>query len=211
MRAMFKECLAPPMLALAFDDLIPNELNSPETVSNITSPTDTVAAMKNLIGDSAEPEVRKWAGDGSMRRRLDVRKWVVRTMGERECLGVHLLSMKSQIYHWPGDAGHVADEAVSSSQHQPSRECRVIFSTSALVPLVISHPFQSFLFCRITHSPHLLTFYHRSGLLLQSLDSVSRSEVRRKRREIVKKKQCLARPDLVDPNYAAKRARKLWG
>jgi len=109
-----------------------------------------------------------------------------------ECLGVHLLSMKSQTYRWPGDVGHVADEAVSSSQHQPSCECRVISSTSALVLLVILHPLQSFLFRRITHSRCLPTFYHCSGLLLQSLESVSCPEVRRKRREIVKKKNCVS-------------------
>ncbi|KAG2344465.1 hypothetical protein BDR05DRAFT_910025 [Suillus weaverae] len=81
MNAMFKECMAPPIYDRG--DPIPNELNS----SGIAHPSvldlasldlaDTDSAMKNLVGDSAELEARKWADDGSMRRRLEVlRGWL---------------------------------------------------------------------------------------------------------------------------------------
>ena len=86
MRTMFKECLTPPTPASTLD-FIPNELNSSEiahpSVLDLTSLdlADTNSAMKNLIGDSAELEARKWADDGSMRQRLNVlRAW----LGPRE-------------------------------------------------------------------------------------------------------------------------------
>ncbi|KAG1780545.1 beta-lactamase-like protein [Suillus placidus] len=81
MNAMFKECMAPPIYDSG--DPIPNELNSSGTVHpsvlDLASLdlADTDSAMKNLVGDSAELEARKWADDGSMRRRLEVlRGWL---------------------------------------------------------------------------------------------------------------------------------------
>ncbi|KAG2144200.1 beta-lactamase-like protein, partial [Suillus clintonianus] len=81
MKAMFKECMAPPIPERG--DLIPNELSP----SGVVHPsvhdfasldlTDTDSAMKNLVGDSAELEAQKWADDGSMRRRLEIlRGWL---------------------------------------------------------------------------------------------------------------------------------------
>ncbi|KAG0700188.1 hypothetical protein DFH29DRAFT_807916, partial [Suillus ampliporus] len=81
MRAMFKECMAPPTPELR--DSIPHELNSSgalhSSVLDLTALdlTDADSAMQNLVGDSAQLEVQKWADDGSMRRRLEVlRGWL---------------------------------------------------------------------------------------------------------------------------------------
>lgn len=81
MNTMFKECMAPPIYDRG--DHIPYELDSSEiahpSVLDLASLdlADTDPAMKNLVGDSAELEARKWADDGSMRRRLEVlRGWL---------------------------------------------------------------------------------------------------------------------------------------
>ncbi|KAG1742254.1 beta-lactamase-like protein [Suillus paluster] len=76
MRAMFRECMAPP--TPGFRDPIPSELIS-SGVDHTSVPdlasldlSDTDSAMKNIVGDSAKLEAQKWADDGSIRRRLEV-------------------------------------------------------------------------------------------------------------------------------------------
>ncbi|KAG2147457.1 beta-lactamase-like protein [Suillus bovinus] len=81
MNAMFKECMAPPTYNRG--NPIQNESSSlgieHPSVFDLASLdlADTDPAMKNFVGDSAELEARKWADDGSMRRRLEVlRGWL---------------------------------------------------------------------------------------------------------------------------------------